>query len=80
MNVNKPATVVRHRIVIVAGVIRGRTVSTVAKHALDCVRDGEKYVNQPIVAEGNLAIARTWHDNAPVVQASMKILTFTFGK
>ena len=68
--------VVCHGIEIVsaAGVIRGRTVTTVAKCALDAEQGGAKYVNQPIVVDGNLVTARTWHDNAPFMREFMKML------
>ncbi len=73
---NKPVAVVCHGIEIVsaAGVIRGRTVTTVAKCALDCVQGGGKYVDQPVVVDGNLVTARTWHDNAPFMREFMKML------
>lgn len=73
---NKPVAVVCHGIEIVsaAGVIRGRTVTTVAKCALDAEQGGAKYVNRPIVVDGNLVTARTWHDNAPFMREFMKML------
>jgi protease I len=73
---NKPVAVVCHGIEIVsaAGVIRGRTVTTVAKCALDAEQGGAKYVNQPIVVDGNLVTARTWHDNAPFMREFMNML------
>lgn len=73
---NKPVAVVCHGIEIVsaAGGIRGRTVTTVAKCALDAEQGGAKYVNQPVVVDGNLVSARTWHDNAPFMREFMKML------
>ena len=73
---NKPVAVVCHGIEIVsaAGVIRGRTVTTVAKCARDAEQGGAQYVNQPIVVDGNLVTARTWHDNAPFMREFMKML------
>jgi deglycase len=73
---NKPVAVVCHGIEIVsaAGVIRGRTVTTVAKCALDAEQGGATYVNQPVVVDGNLVSARTWHDNAPFMREFMKML------
>jgi protease I len=73
---NKPVAVVCHGIEIVsaAGVIRGRTVTTVAKCALDCEQGGAKYLDQPIVVDGNLVSARTWHDYAPFLHQFMKML------
>lgn len=72
----KPVAVVCHGIEIVsaAGVIRGRTVTTVAKCALDCTQGGATYVNRPIVVDGNLVTARTWHDNAPFMRQFMAML------
>jgi protease I len=73
---NKPVAVVCHGIEIVsaAGVIRGKTVTTVAKCALDCQQGGATYVDRPVVVDGNLVTARTWHDNAPFMRAFMKML------
>ncbi len=74
---NKPVAVVCHGIEIVsaAGVIKGRTVTTVAKCALDAEQGGAKYVDKPCVVDGNLVTARTWHDSAPFMRAFMKMLT-----
>ena len=73
---NKPVAVVCHGIEIVsaAGVIRGRKVTTVAKCALDCEQGGGRYVDQPVVVDGNLVTARTWHDNTPFMREFMKML------
>jgi deglycase len=73
---NKPVAVVCHGIEIVsaAGVIKGKTVTTVGKCAMDCTQGGAKYVNEPIVVDGNLVTARTWHDNAPFMREFMKML------
>jgi protease I len=73
---NKPVAVVCHGIEIVsaAGVIRGRTVTTVAKCALDAAQGGAKYVDKPMVVDGNLVTARTWHDYAPFMHRFMKML------
>jgi len=72
----KPVAVVCHGIEIVsaAGVIRGRTVTTVAKCALDCEQGGATYVDRPIVVDGNLVTARTWHDNTPFMRQFMAML------
>jgi protease I len=72
----KPVAVVCHGIEIVsaAGVIKGRTVTTVAKCALDAEQGGAKYVDQPSVVDGNLVTARTWHDNAPFMREFMRML------
>ena len=73
---NKPVAVVCHGIEIVsaAGVIQGRTVTTVAKCALDAQQGKANYVDQPCVVDGNLVTARTWHDNAPFMREFMKML------
>jgi protease I len=60
----KPVAVVCHGVEIVAaaGVLKGRTMTTVAKCALDITQFGGTYVDQPCVIDGNLISARTWHD------------------
>ncbi len=72
----KPVAVVCHGIEIVsaAGVIRGRTVTTVAKCALDAAQGGARYVDQPVVVDGNLVTARTWHDSAPFMREFLRLL------
>jgi len=72
----KPVASVCHGIEILtaAGVIRGRTVTTVAKCARDAAQGGARYVNEPVVVDGNLVSARTWHDNAPFLREFMKLL------
>jgi protease I len=61
-------------IIAAAGVIRGRTVTTVAKCQFDAEGAGATYVDQPVVVSGNLVTARTWHDNAPFMREFMKLL------
>jgi protease I len=60
----KPVAVVCHGVEIVAaaGVLKGRTMTTVAKCALDVTQFGGTYVDKPFVADGNMVSARTWHD------------------
>lgn len=72
----KPVASVCHGIEILtaAGVIRGRTVTTVAKCALDAEQGGATYVDQPCVVDGNLVTARTWHDNSPFMKAFLGLL------
>jgi protease I len=72
----KPVGVTCHGIEIVsaAGVIRGKTCTTVAKCALDVEQGGGKYVDQPIVRQGNLITSRTWHDYAPFFREFMPML------
>jgi protease I len=72
----KPVASVCHGIEILtaAGMIRGRTVTTVAKCARDAAQGGATYVNEPVVVDGNLVSARTWHDNALFLREFMKLL------
>ena len=72
----KPVAVVCHGIEILsaAGVIEGRHVTTVGKCAMDCAQGGGKYVDQPVVVDGNLVSARTWHDNTPFLKQFMRML------
>ena len=61
-------------IVSAAGVIRGRTVTTVAKCQLDAEQGGATYVDQPVVKDGHIISCRTWHDYAPFFPPFMKML------
>jgi protease I len=72
----KPVATVCHGIEILtaAGVIRGRTVTTVAKCARDAAQGGARYVDRRVAVDGNLVSARTWHDNAPFLREFMKLL------
>jgi protease I len=73
---NKPVASVCHGVEILsaAGVIQGRTVTTVRKCALDAAQGGARFVDRPVVVDGNLVTARTWHDNAPFLREFMKLL------
>jgi len=51
-----------------------RTVTTVAKCALDAAQGGANYVDQPVVTDGNLVTARTWQDNTPFLKKFMEML------
>ncbi|MCE5215890.1 DJ-1/PfpI family protein [bacterium] len=72
----KPIASVCHGIEIVAkaGVIKGRTVTTVAKCRFDAEVCGATYVDQPVVVDGNIVTARTFHDNAPWMREYVKML------
>ena len=72
----KPVAVVCHGIEIVsaAGVIAGKTVTTVKKCALDSQQGGAKYVDEPVVVDGNLVTARVWNDYTPFFQKFMSML------
>ena len=73
---NKPVCSVCHGIEILtaADVIKGRTLTTVAKCQLDVEQGGAKYVNRDHVVDGHLVSARTWHDNAPLMREFMRML------
>lgn len=73
---NKPVASLCHGVEILtaAGVIQGRTLTTVAKCKLDVEQGGATYVDQPVVISGNLVTARTWHDNTPLLREFVKML------
>lgn len=73
---NKPVASVCHGIEILtaADVIKGRTVTTVAKCELDAVQGGAKYVNQRVVVDGNLVCSRVWMDNTWLMKEFMAML------
>jgi protease I len=72
----KPVAMVCHGIEILtaAGVIGGRTVTTVAKCRLDVEQGGAKYVDRSFVVDGNLVSARTWNDNSNLMREFMRML------
>lgn len=72
----KPVASVCHGIEILtaAGCIAGRTVTTVAKCAMDAEQGQAIYVDQPCVVSGNLVSARTWHDNSPFLKTFVEML------
>jgi protease I len=61
----RPIASVCHGIEILAtaGVIRGKRVTTVKKCRFDAEVVGAIYLDEPVVVDGNLICARTWHDN-----------------
>lgn len=60
----KPVAVVCHGIEIAAaaGVLKGRTSTTVAKCALDIEQVGGTFSKERCVLDGNMVSCRTWHD------------------
>lgn len=72
----KPVASVCHGVEILAaaGCLQGRTITTVAKCRLDAEQGGGKYVDQPVVCDGNLVSARTWHDNTPLMREFLRML------
>jgi protease I len=73
---NLPVASVCHGIEIVAtaGVLKGRTVTTVRKCRFDAEVCGATFVDQEVVVSGNLVTARTWHDNHAWMREYMKML------
>ncbi|HMF18654.1 MAG TPA: DJ-1/PfpI family protein [Gemmataceae bacterium] len=73
---NVPVASVCHGIEIVAaaGVIRGKTVTTVRKCRFDAEVCGATFVDREVVVSGNLVTARTWHDNPAFMREFMKQL------
>jgi protease I len=66
-------------ILTAAGIITGKTVTTVAKCALDARQGGAEYVDRPVVLDGNLVTARTWHDNTPLLREFLRMLNDATG-
>lgn len=77
----KPVAIVCHGIEIAAaaGVLAGRTLTTIAKCALDITQVGGKYVDVPVHVEGNVVSARGWHDNTALMCEYMKKLKGSVG-
>jgi len=72
----KPVAALCHGIEILAAAdcIRGRTVTTVAKCALDAQQGGATYVDRPCMVDGNLVTARTYHDNTLLLKSFIQML------
>ena len=72
----KPIACVCHGIEILtaADIIRGKTVTTVAKCALDAQQGGATYVDRSFVVDGTIVTARTWHDNTDLLREFLKLL------
>ena len=72
----KPVACLCHGIEILAAAdcIKGKTVTTVAKCALDAEQVGATYVDQETVIDGNIVTARVWHDNTALLREFVKML------
>ena len=57
-----------------AGVLRGRTCTTVAKSRWTPSKGALTTSNRATVRDGNLITARTWHDYGPFLRAFMQML------
>jgi len=79
---NKPVAVVCHGVEIAAaaGVLKGRTLTTVAKCALDVTQVGGSYVDRNCVVDGNLVSGRTWHDNTALLKQFVTMLKEAAGR
>lgn len=73
---NVPVASVCHGIEIVAaaGVIQGKTVTTVRKCRFDAEVCGATFVDSEVVVSANLVTSRTWHDNPAFMREFMKLL------
>ena len=73
---NKPVAMVCHGVEIAAaaGVLKGRTATTVAKCALDITQVGGSYVDRACVVDGNVVSGRTWHDNTALLRQFVRML------
>ena len=72
----KPIACVCHGIEILTAsdIIGGKTVTTVPKCKLDAEQGGAKYVDQPVVLDGNIITSRYWMDNAHLMRAFLQAL------
>jgi len=72
----KPIACVCHGIEILtaAGIIEGRTVTTVAKCKLDAEQGGATYVDREVVVDGHFITSRVWMDNAHLMKAFLQQL------
>jgi protease I len=57
-----------------AGALMGRTLTTVAKCALDVTQFGGIYKDQACLVDGNVVSGRTWHDNTELLRQFVKLL------
>lgn len=75
----KPVGIVCHGVEIAAaaGCLKGRTLTTVAKCALDITAFGGNYVNAPVHVDGNLVSGRGWQDNTHILREFMRLLKAT---
>jgi protease I len=73
---NRPVASLCHGIEILAAAdcIQNRTVTTVAKCALDATQVGAIYVDRAVVVDKNLVTARTWFDNTPLLKEFLRLL------
>ncbi|TWU12665.1 putative cysteine protease YraA [Symmachiella macrocystis] len=72
----KPVASVCHGIEILtaADCIQGKTVTTVAKCALDAEQGGATYVDEAVVTDGNLVTAGIWMNNTQLLKKFIEML------
>jgi protease I len=72
----KPVCVVCHGVEIAAaaGCLKDRTLTTVAKCALDITSFGGRYTTGPVVTDGNLVSGRVWQDNTQLLKEFIRVL------
>jgi protease I len=72
----KPIACVCHGIEILtaAGIIQGRTVTTVPKCKMDAEQGGATYVDKEVVLDGHFITSRYWMDNAHLLREFLKML------
>jgi protease I len=72
----KPIASVCHGVEIIARarVIEGKKLTTVPKCRFDAEVCGATFVDEPVVVDGNLVTARTWHDNTPFLYEFIRLL------
>jgi protease I len=61
-------------ILAAADILRGRRATTVPKCRYDVEFSGGKYVDEPVVVDGNVVTARTFWDGAPWMRAFLRML------
>lgn len=61
-------------ILATAGLLKGKTVTTVKKCRFDAEVCGATFVDKEVVVSGNIVTARTWHDNWAWMREYMKLL------
>lgn len=62
------------QVLISAGIVKGRTLTCVPAVAIDVINAGGKYVDKPLVVDGNLITSRHPPDLPPFTEAIMKAL------
>jgi protease I len=61
-------------ILAMAGVIKGKKVTTVRKCRFDAEVVGARFVDREVAVDGCIVTARTWHDNHAWMREYMKLL------